>query len=216
MATFPRSGIMPDMYLIVGLGNPGAKYENTRHNIGFRCVDALASKYTFALTKLEQRAMVGTGTLASKRVLLAKPQTFMNVSGDSIAPLAHFYKIPTERILIICDDLDIPLGTLRLRKSGSSGGQNGMKHILQRLGTQDINRIRVGIGRPPGRMNPADYVLTPFKGDDEITAVEMIDRAVKACETWLSDGIDTAMNRYNGAGETAKPPKPADPPESKE
>lgn len=207
---------MPDMYLIVGLGNPGAKYENTRHNIGFRCVDALASKYAIALTKLEQRAMVGTGTLASKRVLLAKPQTFMNVSGDSVAPLTHFYKIPTDRILIICDDLDIPLGTLRLRKSGSSGGQNGMKHILQRLGTQDINRIRVGIGRPPGRMNPADYVLTPFKGDDEITAVEMIDRAVKACETWLSDGIDTAMNRYNGAGETAKPPKPADPPESKE
>ncbi len=207
---------MPDMYLIVGLGNPGSKYENTRHNIGFRSVNALAAKHGITLTKLEQRALVGGGTILGKRVLLAKPQTFMNVSGDSVGPLASFYKIPTEKILIVCDDLDIPMGTLRLRKSGSSGGQNGMKHILQRLGTQEINRIRMGIGRPPGRMNPADYVLQPFKGDEEISAVEMIDRAIKAIETWLTDGIDPAMNRYNGAGEAPKPEKPAKPPESAE
>jgi PTH1 family peptidyl-tRNA hydrolase len=199
---------MPDIYLIVGLGNPGSKYENTRHNIGFRCIDSLAAKHGLTVAKLEQRALVGGGSIAGKRVLLAKPQTFMNVSGDSVGPLAHFYKIPTEQILIICDDLDIPFGTLRLRKSGSSGGQNGMKHILQRLGTQDINRIRVGIGRPPGRMNPADYVLTPFKGEEEIGAVEMIDRAIKATETWLTEGIDAAMNRYNGAGDPPKPEKP--------
>lgn len=207
---------MPDMYLIVGLGNPGAKYENTRHNIGFRSVDTLAAKHGITVTKLEQRALVGGGTILGRRVLIAKPQTFMNVSGDSVAPLAHFYKIPNEKILILCDDLDIPMGTLRMRKSGSSGGQNGMKHILQRLGTQEINRIRMGIGRPPGRMNPADYVLQPFKGEEEIAALEMTDRAVKAVEVWLTDGIDTAMNRYNGAGDAPRVEKPPKPPESAE
>ncbi|MDX2138900.1 MAG: aminoacyl-tRNA hydrolase [Chloroflexota bacterium] len=204
---------MPDQFLIVGLGNPGSRYEKTRHNIGFRAVDLLAQKHGIPVTKLEQRALVGSGTLGGTRVLLAKPQTFMNVSGDSVGPLVSFYKIPHERILILCDDLDIPFGTLRLRKSGSAGGQNGMKHILQRLGTQEINRVRMGIGRPPGRMDPADYVLSPFKGDEEITAIEMTDRAVKAVETWLADGIEAAMNRYNGTGEAK--PKPATPqPES--
>jgi PTH1 family peptidyl-tRNA hydrolase len=204
---------MPDQFLIVGLGNPGSRYEKTRHNIGFRAVDVLAQKHGITVNKLEQRALVGNGAIGATRVLLAKPQTFMNVSGDSVGPLVNFYKIPHDRILILCDDLDIPFGTLRLRKSGSAGGQNGMKHILQRLGTQEINRVRMGIGRPPGRMDPADYVLSPFKGEEEITAIEMIDRAVKAVESWLAEGIEAAMNRYNGTGEAK--PKPATPqPES--
>jgi peptidyl-tRNA hydrolase, PTH1 family len=193
---------MVDLFLIAGLGNPGSKYDKTRHNIGFQVVEALAQKHSLTFGKLEHKAMTASGTIANNRVLLAKPQTFMNVSGDSVVPLAHFYKIPTERVLIVCDDLDIPLGTLRLRKAGSSGGQNGMKHILQRFGTQEINRVRVGIGRPPGRMNPADYVLLPFKGDEVITAIEVTDRAVKAIERWLVDGIEAAMNQYNGTGES--------------
>lgn len=202
---------MVDLFLIVGLGNPGSKYEKTRHNIGFHVLDALAQKHSLTFGKLEHKSMTATGTIARQRVLLAKPQTFMNVSGDSVVPLAHFYKIPIERILIVCDDLDIPFGTLRLRKTGSSGGQNGMKHILQRFGTQEISRVRVGIGRPPGRMNPADYVLLPFKGDEAITAMEVTDRAVKAIESWLTEGIEAAMNQYNGTGES----KPAPPPKAK-
>lgn len=194
---------MPDLYLIAGLGNPGPRYANTRHNIGFRVLDQLAARHNLTFSRTEQRAQVTTGTILGQRVLLAKPMTYMNLSGDSIAPLARFYKIPPERILIVCDDLDIPLGTLRLRKSGSSGGQNGMKHIIERLGTQDINRVRFGIGRPPGRMDPADYVLTPFKGDEDILAAEVADRAVSAIEAWLTEGIEIAMTRYNGSVDSA-------------
>lgn len=194
---------MPDLYLIAGLGNPGPRYANTRHNIGFRVLDQLAARHNLTFSKTEQRAQVTTGMILGQRVLLAKPMTYMNLSGDSIAPLARFYKIPPERILIVCDDLDIPLGTLRLRKSGSSGGQNGMKHIIEQLGTQDINRVRFGIGRPPGRMDPADYVLTPFKGDEDILAAEVADRAVSAIEAWLTEGIEIAMTRYNGSVDSA-------------
>jgi peptidyl-tRNA hydrolase, PTH1 family len=198
---------MSDVFLIVGLGNPGAKYANTRHNIGFRAVEALAARHQLAFGKTEHRAQVASGSIRGEKVLIAKPQTFMNVSGDSVAPLAHFYKIPPSRLIVLADDLDIPLGTVRVRKMGSSGGQNGLKHILQRMGTQEIARVRLGIGRPPGQQDPADYVLSPFRGDDEISALEMIDRAVKAVETWLIDGIDAAMNQTNGTHtpDTAKP-----------
>jgi PTH1 family peptidyl-tRNA hydrolase len=206
---------MVDYYLIVGLGNPGARYEKTRHNVGFRCLDALAQRHGLGFAKHEHKAQIANGTILGKRVLLAKPQTFMNLSGESVGALASFYKVPHERILVVCDDMDIPLGTLRLRKTGSSGGQRGMGSILQRLGTQAINRVRFGIGRPPGQMKPSDYVLTPFKGDDEILVLELIDRTVKAVESWLTDGIEMAMNRYNGSAvtETAtKPPTSGDTP----
>lgn len=191
---------MVDYYLIVGLGNPGSRYEKTRHNVGFRCLDAVAQKHNLSFGKHEHKAIVATGNILDRRVILAKPQTYMNVSGDSVVPLANFYKIPHDRILIVCDDMDIPAGTLRLRKSGSAGGQRGMAHILQRLGSQAINRVRFGIGRPPGRMNPADYVLTVFQGDEDILVMETIDRAVNAIETWLTDGIELAMSRHNGPG----------------
>jgi peptidyl-tRNA hydrolase, PTH1 family len=195
---------MTELFLIVGLGNPGARYENTRHNVGFRTVERLAQKYGLTFGKMEHRALVANGTILGKRVILAKPQTFMNVSGDSVVPLARFYKIEPDHSIIVHDDLDLPLGTLRLRKSGSSGGQNGLKHILQRMGTQDIPRVRIGIGRPPGRMDPMDYVLTAFKGDDEILPVEVQDRAVAAIETWLTAGIELAMSRYNGPAKQEK------------
>jgi PTH1 family peptidyl-tRNA hydrolase len=199
---------MSELYLIVGLGNPGPRYEKTRHNVGFGAVERLARKHGLTFGKIEQRALVASGTILGRRVILAKPQTFMNLSGDSVAPLARFYKIEPDRILVAHDDLDLPLGTLRLRQSGSSGGQNGLKHILQRLGTQDIPRVRIGIGRPPGRMDPMDYVLTPFKGDDEILAAEVLDRAVAAIETWLTDGIELAMSRHNGPAQKPEKQKP--------
>lgn len=197
---------MPDLHLIIGLGNPGARYENTRHNIGFRTAERFAARYSLNFGKIEHKAQTASGTAAGQRVLLAKPQTFMNVSGESVQPLVSYYKVPPERIIVVADDLDLPLGTVRLRKSGSSGGQNGLKSILQRLGTQEIARVRLGIGRPPGRMDPADYVLSNWKGDEAIIAVEMQDRAVAALELWLTDGIDLAMSRFNGVVESAKPP----------
>ncbi|MDL1902979.1 aminoacyl-tRNA hydrolase [Anaerolineae bacterium CFX9] len=200
------------MYLIVGLGNPGPRYERTRHNIGWQTLDRLALRHGLTFSKNEHHAQTASGTIVGQRVILAKPQTYMNLSGNSVAPLAHYYKITPDRILIVCDDLDLPLGTLRIRKGGSSGGQNGLRHIVERLGTQEIPRIRIGISRPPGRMDPADWVMTPFKGDDEILAVEMQDRAVRAIETWLTEGIELAMSRHNGSGEERRKkdaPKPA-------
>ncbi|MBE2270431.1 MAG: aminoacyl-tRNA hydrolase [Anaerolinea sp.] len=202
------------MYLIVGLGNPGKQYENTRHNVGWRVLDRLAAKHGITIGKTEHKAQTGAGTILGKKVILAKPLTYMNLSGDAVQPLAHFYKITSDQILVIADDLDLPLGTLRIRKMGSSGGQNGLKHILQRMGNQVINRVRFGIGRPPGRMSAADYVLAPFKGDDDILATEVADRAVLAVETWLTDGVEVAMNRYNGTGEPKPKAEPKPKPES--
>lgn len=203
---------MSEVYLIVGLGNPGPRYENTRHNVGFRAVERLAAAHGLVFSKTEHKAQTASGTILGRRVILAKPMTYMNLSGDSVVPLARFYKIPPERILVIHDDLDLPLGTLRIRKMGSSGGQNGLRHILERMGTQAVPRVRIGIGRPPGRMDPADYVLTPLKGDDAILMEEVIDRAVKAVETWLTEGIELAMSRHNGMVEESKPlPQPARP-----
>jgi peptidyl-tRNA hydrolase, PTH1 family len=202
---------MAELNMIVGLGNPGVKYENTRHNIGFRVVETLAKKHGLSFTKQEHRALVASGTILGKRVLLAKPQTYMNASGDSVVPMMRFYKVEPSNLLVVADDLDTPLGTLRLRAFGSSGGQNGLKHIMERLGSQDVNRLRLGISRPPGRMDPVAWVLTPFKDDDAILAVEVVDRAVKAIETWLTDGIELAMTRHNGTGEPPKKKEPAAP-----
>jgi PTH1 family peptidyl-tRNA hydrolase len=191
---------MSERYLIAGLGNPGKEYSNTRHNIGFRCVDTFARIHDMTFDKKQGKARIASGHVAGFHVLLAKPQTFMNLSGESISFLAHYYKISPNNIMIIFDDMDLPVGTLRIRKQGGSSGQKGMRHIIQLLGTQEINRIRFGIGRPPGRMDPAAYVLRPFdNGDEAILVDETIDRALKAVTTWLTDGIDKAMNLYNGS-----------------
>jgi peptidyl-tRNA hydrolase, PTH1 family len=189
---------MSERYLIVGLGNPGSKFEKTRHNIGFWVVDELARRYGLSFGKTERKAQSADGVIRQKRVLLAKPQTYMNASGEAVRSLVDFYKIDLPNLIVVHDDLDIPLGTLRIRKSGSAGGQNGIKSIIQHVGTQDFARVRVGIGRPPGRMDPAAYVLEPFKGDDEITARLMMERAANAVETWLTDSLDLAMTRHNG------------------
>lgn len=185
--------------LIVGLGNPGKKYEDTRHNVGFRTVEALAAKYGLRFDREERKAQLAEGTILGRRVLLAKPQTYMNASGESVAALVNFYKIPLAQLIVIADDLDLPPGTLRLRKSGSSGGQNGLKDVIQKLGSQDFARVRFGIGRPPGRVDPVAHVLQPFVGDEAILSAEVRTRAVKALECWLEEGIDLAMSRYNGS-----------------
>jgi PTH1 family peptidyl-tRNA hydrolase len=210
---------MTDRYLIVGLGNPGKDYEKTRHNIGFRCVDAIAEKHGLSFAKKQARALVAEGSVGDMRLLLVKPQTFMNLSGQAVRGLADFYKIPTDHILVISDDMDIPLGTLRIRLKGSAGGQKGLKSIMDHLGTPEVYRLRVGIGRPPGRMDPADYVLQDFGKDEQILLVETLDRVVKAVGTWLQHGITAMMNRHNGTAEESarnaapKPalPKPANP-----
>lgn len=196
---------MADWYLIVGLGNPGREYEATRHNVGFHVVEELARRAGLSFGKPERRASLASGVVRGRKVILAKPQTYMNLSGESVRALVDFYKVELPRLLIISDDLDLPLGTVRLRKSGSAGGQNGLKSIIQHLGTQDFNRLRFGIGRPPGRMVARDYVLAPFKGDDAILAAQVAGRAADAAETWLTDGIELAMTRHNGSIDEPQP-----------
>jgi PTH1 family peptidyl-tRNA hydrolase len=196
---------MNEWYLIIGLGNPGREYADTRHNVGFRVVDELARRHGLSFGKKERKAVIASGLIQGKKVVLAKPQTYMNLSGESVRSLVDFYKVELPRILIVSDDLDIPLGTLRLRKSGSAGGQGGLKSVIQHLGSQDFNRLRFGISRPPGRMDPKAYVLQSFKGDDTILAAQVVDRAADAVETWLADGIEIAMTRYNGSVDDPKP-----------
>lgn len=192
---------MTDRYLIVGLGNPGKEYDQTRHNIGFQVVDTLAAAYGMKFDSKKSKAKYAEGNIAGQRAMLVKPQTFMNASGSSVRGLMDFYKIPIENLLVICDHLDIPLGVVRLRPKGGAGGQKGLRDIIQQIGTQDFVRLRLGIGRPPGNMEPAAYVLRRFDADDTILVQETIERAIKAIETWLQDGIEPAMNRYNGTAE---------------
>jgi len=186
-------------YLIAGLGNPGAEYRQNRHNIGFMVVDTLAEVSRIALRRVEFRALVGKGSLDDTRLILAKPQTYMNASGQSVAPLMHFYKIPESRLLVVHDDLDLPFGTLRLRPSGGTGGQRGMESIVSQLGTRDFARLRMGIGRPPGRMDPKDYVLHDFDADQQEMLPEILQTAVDAIRRFIEDGIEKAMNDFNGS-----------------
>ena len=189
---------MSSTCLIVGLGNPGKKYDNNRHNVGWKVLDELARRYRLSFDKTEKKALTASGMIGDHKVLLAKPQTFMNASGEAVRGLVDFYKIDLAQVVIVSDDLDIPLGTLRLRKTGGAGGQRGVKNIIQHLGTKDFSRVRFGIGRPPGKMDPAAYVLQDFKGDEAILAQEVITVATDAVETWLRDGIDVAMTQFNG------------------
>lgn len=189
---------MAEMRLIVGLGNPGAKYERTRHNVGWRVIDVLATRYQLGAGRSERRAQTWDGMVRGQRVKLAKPLTYMNRSGECLRPLMDYYEIPLDRLIVVHDDLDTPFGALRLRKAGGHGGQKGLRSIIQHLGDKEFARLRFGIGRPPGKMQPVDYVLRPFKGDDAIKAAELAARAADAIEVWLSDGIEQAMSRFNG------------------
>lgn len=183
--------------LIAGLGNPGRNYRRNRHNIGFMAVERLAEAHRIDLGRVQQKAVTGSGRIAGRPVLLAKPQQYMNRSGDVIGPLAAYYKIEPAGVLVIYDDIDLDLGVLRLREKGGSGGHNGMKSIIQHLGN-DFPRLRLGVGRPPGRMDPAAYVLQDFGEEEAIVVAEMLQQAVRAVETWLREGLDEAMTRFNG------------------
>lgn len=183
--------------LLVGLGNPGRDYRANRHNLGFMAADRLAARHGIELTRTQSRAIVGSGRIGGLPAIIAKPQTFMNRSGEAVGALMNYYRIEPGSLLVVYDELDLPFGAIRLREMGGAGGHNGMKSIIQHVGN-DFARLRLGIGRPPGRMEPAAFVLQDFKGDEVEVANEMLETAVDTIETYLSEGIDVAMSRYNG------------------
>lgn len=185
-------------YLIVGLGNPGQEYRNNRHNVGFMVIDRLGQEWGLRLSKLQSRALIGMGRVLGYRVILAKPQTYMNLSGQAVSGLVRFYKLPLENLLVIHDDLDLPLGTIRIRPSGGSAGQKGLNSIIHQLGTKDFPRLRIGIGRPPGRMSSADYVLHDFSAEEQETLALVLERAVEAVQSFIHLGLEQTMNRFNG------------------
>lgn len=185
--------------IIVGLGNPGKQYADNRHNVGFHVVDKLAEKYGLKFNKMLNRGIAAIGEIEGRRVVLLKPQTFMNESGVCVSPTFKFYKTDPSNLLIIYDELDIPFAQLRLRKSGSAGGHNGMRSIISKIVTQDFPRLRVGIGRPPGRKEAATHVLEDFTRDEVIAMRDVHDRAIAGIVLWLNEGIDKAMNKVNGS-----------------
>jgi PTH1 family peptidyl-tRNA hydrolase len=189
---------MAETFLIVGLGNPGREFRENRHNVGFMLVDRLAVKLNARFTRLQSKALVASATYQERKIILAKPQTFMNLSGQSVQGLIHFYKLPLTNLLIAHDDLDLPPGTIRIRPDGGSAGQKGMVSILERLGTDEFARVRLGIGRPPGQMQAPDYVLQDFSNADLTIISETLNRAVDAVLEFVVNGLDAAMNKFNG------------------
>jgi PTH1 family peptidyl-tRNA hydrolase len=184
-------------HLVVGLGNPGSGYANNRHNVGFQCVERLAAAHSLSFDRRQKRSSLALGTILTRSVILAKPWTYMNRSGHAVAALARFYRVASSRLFIVYDDLDLPLGTTRIRPSGGSGGHRGMQSIINQLGHRDFPRLRIGIGRPPGRMDPSDYVLQDFSVDEKVVVATVLDQAIAAIETWLSHGIEEAMSLHN-------------------
>jgi len=184
-------------WMIVGLGNPGARYAHNRHNVGFHVVDRLAAEADLRFDERQNNALMARGTIEGSSVALVKPQTYMNLSGKAVGPLVRFYKVPLERLLVICDDLDLPLGQLRLRLKGGSGGHRGLASVIEHLGSQDFPRLRVGIGRPAGTMSPEAYVLQDFDTTQQTIMEQVYPRAVEAVRTVLREGFQAAMNRFN-------------------
>jgi len=189
---------LEDTFLLIGLGNPGREYKDTRHNFGFMLIDRIAVRLNARGMKVQSKAIVMNTNHEERKLILAKPQTFMNLSGQSVQGLAHFYKVPFTNMMILSDDLDIPFGTIRIRGSGGPGGQRGLSSILEKLGTKDVPRLRLGIGRPPGRMDPAAYVLQSFSRDEMQTLSEVLDHGAEAVLAFVTHGLNKAMNEYNG------------------
>ena len=189
----------PVEWLVVGLGNPGPKYEWTRHNMGFLVIDELAEREKIPVQKLKYRALTNTALIGGRSVLLMKPTTYMNLSGESVGEAARFYKIPPERVLVISDDVALPQGKLRVRRSGSAGGHNGLKNIISHLGSDQFPRIKVGVGgKPHPDHDMADWVLGKFTGQDRKVMEEAIARAADAVTLFLEQGPDQAMAKFNG------------------
>lgn len=185
------------MKLIVGLGNPAAKYEGTRHNIGFAVIDRLAETHGIRVNTNRQKGLCGTGILGGEKVMLVKPLTFMNLSGECIRPLMDYYKLEPSDLLVIYDDISLEPGQIRIRAKGSAGGHNGIKSILAHLGTQEFPRIKVGVGGKPEQMDLADYVLGHFNREEQVLMADAVKLAAEAAEVILTDGIKEAMNRFN-------------------
>ncbi len=186
------------MFVIVGLGNPDKKYEKTRHNIGFDTVDALAAKYNISMSEKKHKAICGTGAIEGVKVLLVKPQTYMNLSGESVGEVVNFYKLdPESEILVIYDDISLAPGNIRVRKKGSAGGHNGIKSLIQHLGTQNFMRIKVGVGEKPEGWDLADHVLGRMNEEDRKLAEAAITDAMAAAVLMMRDEVDQAMNLYN-------------------
>ena len=183
------------MKLIVGLGNPGRVYVNNRHNVGFRCINYFARAHRIPIRERRARARLGIGEVAGKRVVLAKTRTYMNLSGQAVSRLVRHFTVPLEDLVVICDDLDLPLGKVRIRERGGSGGHKGMESIIDSLGSQDFPRIRVGIGRPDG--DEISYVLSDFTAGEREVVKEAVAKVAEALHCILTEGIEAAMNRYN-------------------
>jgi PTH1 family peptidyl-tRNA hydrolase len=193
------------MKLIVGLGNPGRQYERTRHNLGFMVADLLASRWSVLLSMKDSGAF-GRGSMAGQPAALLKPMTYMNRSGQAVLEVVQFYKLPLSDLLVISDDLDLAVGRVRMRASGSAGGQKGLGDVIQRLGSDEVARIRIGIGRPAGS-DAVDYVLSPFRPEEREPIEIALLRAAEAAECWITDGPAAAMNRYNRNADTKSEPE---------
>ena len=187
-----------EMFLIAGLGNPGREYRESRHNFGFMVLDRLAERLNVQFNKEQQKALTASAAYEGRRLLLAKPQTYMYESGRAVVPLLRYYKIPQDHLLVIHDDMDLPFGTLRVRPNGSNGGQKGVGSIITQLGNQDFSRIRCGIGHPPGQMEVVDFVLNKFGKEDEELLPAVLDKAASCALDFSVQGITWCMNHYNG------------------
>lgn len=187
------------MYIIAGLGNPGRKYEGTRHNVGFHTIDLLAHRNNIKVNKLKHKALYGEGMIDGKKIILAKPQTYMNLSGQSLFDMVQYYKVSSENIIVIYDDIDIPLGSIRIRPKGSAGTHNGMRSIIYQLQTDCFPRVRIGVGRPQNEnIELADFVLSGFSKDELPHIKDAIERAASAAEIIVTKGVNEAMNKHNG------------------
>ena len=187
----------PISHIVVGLGNPGAQYLHTRHNAGFLAIDYICNKYNARVNKSAHKGLVGEATIAGKRVLLVKPQTFMNLSGECVRAVLDFYKISPDNLIIIYDDISLDVGRLRVRRDGSAGGHNGIKSIIQHLGTQNFQRIKIGVGEKPKNWDLADYVLSRFSKEDRATVDVAMKNVAHAASLIVQGEIDEAMNLYN-------------------
>ncbi|HET7580832.1 MAG TPA: aminoacyl-tRNA hydrolase [Bacillales bacterium] len=185
------------MKVIVGLGNPGFQYKKTRHNVGFAVIDELSKQVNIPVKQKKFNAVFGIGRVQGEKMALVKPLTYMNASGEAVRPFLDYYKVPTEDLVVIYDDLDLPTGKIRLREKGGPGGHNGMKSIISHLGTKEFKRIRVGISHPTPELDVIDYVLKPFSKQERKVVAEACVRAAEACERWVSVSFPEVMNEYN-------------------